>query len=429
MDDFGTLETGFNAEFGSEANTATTDYDALTNKPSINGVELSGDKSTEDLGIEIPAKVSELENDAGYQTQTDVVNLRAEGLPIVTTVIANNKVNTDVIAPILQLNGKSTIVQTGSGTVSPTNVRPYRKYTSLSVTINGKTHTRTFEKALYGFDVDLITGRYGEDLSVHDEGIVGVELAVNTKGVPYIKTDSIYTDAVKSTSMYRKSTAGINQINSGYFKHAVAEGIIYIFDSRFTDLATANDILKDLQYELSTREFRYFENNLEPIRENMQVGDNNFVFNPVLTTTLSYCKRPIAIPAVSLSDKHKFLRVNNNGNYSLSVAPILITVNNTGSTPTITIPSPYTESDIVSALVSGFSDDIEITCEFTSSLGSVAQLRATGISYLPTGIVFNGIVPVSSDYGMTAILKNVTVFIYMKQFSTLTVEVTEKDAN
>lgn len=70
MDDFGTLETGFNAEFGSEANTATTDYDALTNKPSINGVELSGDKSTEDLGIEIPAKVSELENDAGYQTES-----------------------------------------------------------------------------------------------------------------------------------------------------------------------------------------------------------------------------------------------------------------------------------------------------------------------------------------------------------------------
>lgn len=56
MDDFGTLETGFNAEFGSEANTATTDYDALVNKPSINGVELSGDKSTEDLGIEIPAE-------------------------------------------------------------------------------------------------------------------------------------------------------------------------------------------------------------------------------------------------------------------------------------------------------------------------------------------------------------------------------------
>lgn len=44
----------------------TTDYNQLTNKPQINSVELSGNKSLEDLGI--PTKTSELTNDSGFLT-------------------------------------------------------------------------------------------------------------------------------------------------------------------------------------------------------------------------------------------------------------------------------------------------------------------------------------------------------------------------
>lgn len=43
----------------------TMDYDELVNHPKINGVELVGDKSTGELGIDIPTKISDLEND-GY---------------------------------------------------------------------------------------------------------------------------------------------------------------------------------------------------------------------------------------------------------------------------------------------------------------------------------------------------------------------------
>ena len=46
----------------------TTDYNALKNKPKINGVELEGDKSLEDLGIEIP-------NLDEYYTKTEVDDL------------------------------------------------------------------------------------------------------------------------------------------------------------------------------------------------------------------------------------------------------------------------------------------------------------------------------------------------------------------
>lgn len=50
----------------------TTNYSNLSNKPKINNVELSGNKTTTQLGIDIPTKVSDLSNDSGFiTTETD----------------------------------------------------------------------------------------------------------------------------------------------------------------------------------------------------------------------------------------------------------------------------------------------------------------------------------------------------------------------
>lgn len=46
----------------------SSNYNELTNKPSINGILLSGNKTTSDLGISIPTKTSELTNDSGFIT-------------------------------------------------------------------------------------------------------------------------------------------------------------------------------------------------------------------------------------------------------------------------------------------------------------------------------------------------------------------------
>ena len=50
----------------------TSNYEDLTNKPKINGVELTGDKSLTDLGINIPTSLSELTNDTNFVNQTYV---------------------------------------------------------------------------------------------------------------------------------------------------------------------------------------------------------------------------------------------------------------------------------------------------------------------------------------------------------------------
>ena len=54
----------------------TSDYDSLTNKPSINGVTLEGDKTTAELGL--PTKTSDLENDSGFITSVPVTSVNGQ---------------------------------------------------------------------------------------------------------------------------------------------------------------------------------------------------------------------------------------------------------------------------------------------------------------------------------------------------------------
>lgn len=51
---------------------APDDYNALINKPKINGYTLEGDKTAADYDIVIPTKVSDLTNDANYATVSQV---------------------------------------------------------------------------------------------------------------------------------------------------------------------------------------------------------------------------------------------------------------------------------------------------------------------------------------------------------------------
>jgi hypothetical protein len=50
----------------------SNNYNDLINKPSINGHALVGDKTPEDLGINIPTKTSELTNDSGFATTSQI---------------------------------------------------------------------------------------------------------------------------------------------------------------------------------------------------------------------------------------------------------------------------------------------------------------------------------------------------------------------
>ena len=70
----GTLTTGASliGRLNTTSGSGTNNYNDLVNKPSINGITLAGNKSLTDLGINIPTKVSQLQNDAHYVTNSAI---------------------------------------------------------------------------------------------------------------------------------------------------------------------------------------------------------------------------------------------------------------------------------------------------------------------------------------------------------------------
>lgn len=87
---------------GDTINLGSSDYEDLTNKPSIEGVELVGDVSLDDLGVayaeDIPTDVSELTNDAGYITSEDIPPIpeKTSDLTNDSGFITHNEIFTDL---------------------------------------------------------------------------------------------------------------------------------------------------------------------------------------------------------------------------------------------------------------------------------------------------------------------------------------------
>ena len=149
-----------------QGSSGTTNYTELTNKPQINSIELTGNKSLEDLGIqasgdyalksELPTKVSQLQNDSNFLTNIPEeyiteTKLSAKGYATETSLTNGlaTKVNTDDI---------STVATTGSYndlTDKPTIPEQYvlpKIVTLLRITKTGLNETITT-----GTQKDLLT--------------------------------------------------------------------------------------------------------------------------------------------------------------------------------------------------------------------------------------------------------------------------------
>lgn len=63
----------------SGGSSGTSDYNSLSNQPQINGVTLSGNKTTSQLGINIPTQTSDLTNDSDFVSDANYVHIDVDG--------------------------------------------------------------------------------------------------------------------------------------------------------------------------------------------------------------------------------------------------------------------------------------------------------------------------------------------------------------
>ena len=88
---------------------SSNNYNDLQNKPQINGITLTGNKSPSDLGINIPTKTSDLTNDNGFITSS--------ALPTKTSDLTNDSDFTtktyvdEEIAKLMVIDGATFITQ------------------------------------------------------------------------------------------------------------------------------------------------------------------------------------------------------------------------------------------------------------------------------------------------------------------------------
>lgn len=87
----------------------TSDYEDLTNKPSINGVELVGDKTSEELGIEIPS----LDD---YALKTDLQDLQSKTITDTAGYFTTDTVEGALEEIGAELSGINTLI--GSGVIT-----------------------------------------------------------------------------------------------------------------------------------------------------------------------------------------------------------------------------------------------------------------------------------------------------------------------
>ena len=202
-----TIEAGDNITLDQEGNVltinstggggGTSDYTDLTNKPSINNVTLSGNKTLNDLGIqpsgnyalesEIPTKTSDLTNDSGFitgYTETDptvpnhVKNITQANItswnnksdfsgnyndltnkPTIPVVPTNVSAFTNDVGYLTQhqdISGKAnkiSVVQTSASTIeiNPNTFYKFGEVASLNITLASITDNTIYNEYMFEF--------------------------------------------------------------------------------------------------------------------------------------------------------------------------------------------------------------------------------------------------------------------------------------
>ena len=223
---------GIDGKDGKDGKDATTNYNDLENKPSINGVELSGNKTTSQLGINIPtvndATLTIQKNGTNVQTFTANSSTNKTANIIVPTKVSelsNDSGFTNNVGTItgITMNGSSKgtsgVVNLGTVITDVSN-----KQDTLVSGTNIKTINNT---SLLGSGNIDIQGGGGSatDVQINGTSITNGGVAnILTKTAYNSSTNKIATESdipsvsgfITNTDYATSSTGGVFKTNSGY---------------------------------------------------------------------------------------------------------------------------------------------------------------------------------------------------------------------
>ena len=191
----------------------TNDYTELINKPSINGVELNGNKTTSDLGIIIPTATSDLTNDSGFITSADVPTKTSELTNDSGFLVSSDLATVAISGDYDDLTDKPTIPTATSELTNDSGfitVESVPGYTSQLVNDSGFVSSSDLANVAITGDYDDLINKptIPENLSdlVNDEGFIGftdltdtltagnTSITISDAAIETTSTIDIYTD-------------------------------------------------------------------------------------------------------------------------------------------------------------------------------------------------------------------------------------------
>ena len=234
----------------------TSDYPDLTNKPKINNVELNGNKTSSDLGLQ-PA--------GNYALESDIENLQEEDellkRNLQTTTGSGEEVTLektaelDFVKPPLP-RGNS--VQDGEPTPdNPQEVEVVTGNVGVTISNENNTESKTLPVSLGNIELCKI-GNYQDYLYKNNGkwykyGAIGKltitsisSVGTATTGIKYALVRSV---TIASADSFIYCSNYVNSTDSTKNNSIRFSGTnLYVYDNRFTDYTTALNLLNGLEY-------------------------------------------------------------------------------------------------------------------------------------------------------------------------------------
>ena len=206
----------------------TDDYALLQNKPQINGHTLEGNKTTSELGINIPSKLSELDNDAHFVTQS--------AIPTQTSQLNNNSgyvTQHDIDESISQLH-------IPSKTSELTNDSNFATTSQIPTQLSQLTNNVGFTTQTY---VDDKIQRVSESIPTKTSNLTNDSGFITSANVP-TKTSQLTNDSDFTTKTY---------VDTEIAKLSVINGMTVVVSLLSTEqfTSTFDNLASNLQTKLT----------------------------------------------------------------------------------------------------------------------------------------------------------------------------------